>query len=83
MDLITLIPSTLAILIAALYVLGTGLKKTEMVPDKYIPAFLLVFAIVFSILLVGISATSILQGILCWGVSIGINQTVKQLNKEY
>lgn len=82
MDLITLIPSTLAILIAALYVLGTGLKKTGMVPDKYIPAFLLVFAIVFSILLVGISAASILQGILCWGVSIGINQTVKQLNKK-
>ena len=41
MDLITLIPSTLAILVAALYVLGTGFKKTEMVPDKYIPVFLL------------------------------------------
>ncbi len=42
MELITLIPSTLAILVAALYVLGAGFKKTEMIPDKYIPAFLLV-----------------------------------------
>lgn len=81
MELITLIPSTLAILVAALYVLGTGFKKTKMIPDKYIPAFLLVFAIIFSILLIGISATSVLQGILCWGVSIGINQTFKQLHK--
>ncbi len=82
MDLLTFIPSELAILVATLYVLGLGFKKNNMIPDTHIPSFLLVFAVGFSILLAGVTATSILQGILCWGVSIGINQTVKQLNKK-
>ena len=25
---------------------------------------------------------AILQGVLCWGVAVGINQTTKQLSKE-
>jgi hypothetical protein len=26
--------------------------------------------------------TAVLQGILCWGVSVGINKTTKQLTKQ-
>ncbi|CAI3230264.1 MAG: phage holin family protein [Clostridium neonatale] len=51
---------------------------------------LMVFCIVFSILLNSINsglnvnnlANAILQGILCWGVAVGVNQTAKQLVKD-
>jgi hypothetical protein len=78
----TFIPENLIILIVATYVLGVFLKKMESVKDKYITIILMIFCIVFSLILGGISANSVLQGILCWGVSIGINQTYKQISKE-
>ena len=90
-NLLTFIPENMIILICALYVLGMWLKKLESVKDNYITLFLMAFAIIFAILLNLISGSyassaesivnAILQGILCWGVSIGINQTYKQLNK--
>lgn len=83
MELITFIPEQLFILIAAIYVLGIFLKKIDKVKDNLIPIILIVFSIMFAIALVGFSATSILQGILCWGVAIGINQTGKQIKKGY
>ena len=81
MELMSFIPSQLGILIAVLYVLGYAMKNVSIIKDEYIPVILIVFSIVFSILLVGLSATAFLQGILCWGVSVGINQTYKQINK--
>ena len=86
------VPSNLAILIAGIYVLGTFLKKMEMVKDNYITVILMIFSITFAVLLVMINAqyktsfesvvNGILQGVLCWGVAIGINQTAKQINKD-
>ncbi|CCL33685.1 Phage holin (fragment) [Clostridioides difficile T23] len=37
-----------------------------------------VLGVVFSVWMLGFNPTSILQGILCWGVSIGLNQVCKQ-----
>lgn len=79
MDLMQFIPEQLFILIAAIYVLGICLKKIKKIKDNFIPVILILFAIAFSIVLQGLSGESILQGIICWGVSIGINQTGKQL----
>ena len=86
------VPTNLAILIAGIYVMGMFLKKTERVNDNYITIILMLFSITFAILLTLINAqyktmfesivNGILQGILCWGVAIGINQTAKQLNKD-
>lgn len=80
-DLIKFVPEQLFILIAACYVLGVFLKKIESVKDNYITIILMVFSIIFSMVLAGFSATAFLQGILCWGASVGINQTYKQLNR--
>ena len=92
LNLVELIPSNLVILIAALYVLGVGLKKSVSVRDKYITLILLFLGITLAALLNIINAqykvtldaivNGLLQGILCWGVSIGINQTGKQLMKD-
>lgn len=92
LNLVQFIPSNLILLVAALYVLGIGLKKANTIPDKYITVILLILGITFAILLSIINAqyktlleaitNGILQGIICWGVAIGVNQTAKQLTKE-
>ncbi|MBU3208503.1 phage holin family protein [Clostridium algidicarnis] len=81
MDLIKFIPEQLLIVVAATYVVGIFLKQIQVIKDNLIPVILLTFAIVFSLLVAGLSANSALLGILCWGVSVGINQTNKQLGK--
>lgn len=91
-NLLKFIPENLLILITAAYVLGMFLKKLESIKDKYITSILMLFCITFAVLLNIINSeykvlyeaviNAVLQGILCWGVSVGINQTAKQLNKE-
>ena len=78
-NLISFIPEQLLILVAALSIIGKGCKKYKQLDNKYIPIILLVLGIGFSIWMLGFNPSSILQGILCWGVAIGINQTYKQL----
>lgn len=92
MDIMSFIPSNLLIVIVAIYVVGVFLKKIEMIKDKYITILLMLFGITFAVLLSIINAkykvslevivNGLLQGILCWGVSVGVNQTVKQLGKQ-
>ena len=92
MEIMTFIPEHLLILIAATYVLGVFLKKIEGFKDKYITIALMLFCITLAFLLNLINAqyktmldavvNAILQGILCWGVSVGINQTFKQIGKQ-
>jgi uncharacterized membrane protein YagU involved in acid resistance len=72
--------------------MGIFLKKTEAIKDNYITVILMIFSITFAIMLVLINAqyktifgavvNGALQGVLCWGVAIGVNQTTKQLTKE-
>lgn len=91
LNLMEFIPSNLVILVAVLYVLGVGLKKSS-IPDKYITVVLLILGITLAVLLAIIQEQyktileaiiyGAMQGVLCWGVAIGINQTAKQLNKE-
>lgn len=91
-NLLTFIPEFLLIVIVATYVVGVFLKKLESFKDKYITLALMVFCITFAVLLNIINAeykvlfdaivNAVLQGILCWGVAVGINQTSKQLKKS-
>lgn len=78
-NLISFIPEQLLLLVVALNVLGFGFKKYKQLDNKYIPVILLVLGVTFSIWMLGFKPTSILQGILCWGVAIGANQVYKQL----
>lgn len=80
MDMLSFVPEQLFILIISLNVLGKYLKDSK-VSDNLIPTILLGVSVVSSSLLLKFNITSILQGIICWGVSIGIHQTVKQANK--
>ncbi|MDN4763624.1 phage holin family protein [Clostridioides difficile] len=81
-NLISFIPEQLLILVAALSIVGKGCKKYKQLDNKYIPIILLVLGIGFSIWMLGFSPNAVLQGVICWGISIGINQTYKQLKEE-
>ncbi|MDL5085358.1 phage holin family protein [Clostridioides difficile] len=81
-NLISFIPEQLLILVAALSIIGKGCKKYKQLDNKYIPIILLVLGIGFSIWMLGFSPNAVLQGVICWGISIGINQTYKQLREE-
>lgn len=72
------VPAELFILIVALLILGTFLKGNNKFLDEYIPYALLIFSCIASVCLVGINMTAFLQGIICWGVSIALHQTLKQ-----
>lgn len=80
MNIIELIPQSLILLIAANYSLGILLKQIKF-NARFLPLAILTFSIIFSCLLIGMTAESIIQGILCWGVSAGIYDIGKQLNK--
>lgn len=92
MDIMSFISSNLLIVIVAAYVLGVFLKKLDSIKDKYITSLLMLFSITIAVLLSITNAeyktlfdaiiNGLLQGILCWGVSVGVNQTIKQLGKE-
>ena len=85
----------LLILIAVLYFIGVGLKKSTTVKDSQIPLALGVCGIILAVLWVlgtsqvqtcqeGMIAafTAITQGILCAGCSVYANQLVKQAIKD-
>ena len=81
MELLTFVPEQLLVLVVATYVLGLFLKRLEAVKDKYIVLILMAFSIAFSLIMQGLGAVAILQGIICWGVSVGIKQIEVQLKK--
>ncbi|MCC0650742.1 phage holin family protein [Clostridioides sp. ZZV15-6598] len=78
-NLISFIPEQLLILVAALSIIGKGCKKYKQLDNKYIPVVLLILGIGFSIWMLGLNPVAALQCVICWGISIGINQTYKQL----
>lgn len=77
-NIIKFVPEQLLILVAALYVIGMFLKKTPKIVDWSIPWILIILGIGFSISILGVNPTSILQGVICAFCSVGANQLVKQ-----
>ncbi|BBH19874.1 hypothetical protein Back11_12190 [Paenibacillus baekrokdamisoli] len=73
-----LLDPKLAIVLAVCWVLGFILKQTPKVPNWSIVYIVTVFAIVFAVWIMGISALSFLQGFLCGAVSVYGYQMVKQ-----
>nr|DAM59079.1 MAG TPA: holin [Caudoviricetes sp.] len=85
----------LLIVAVVLYFIGMGIKKSETISDKYIPAILGVLGVVicgiYVIATCSISSgqeiamaifTAITQGILVAGLSNYVNQIIKQASKE-
>lgn len=76
-----LIDGRLLIVLAACWVIGYILKQTPKVPDWTIIFIVTAVAIVFVVLMLGISVESFVQGILVGAVAVYGNQLVKQAKK--
>lgn len=94
MDFQQFIKPELLILIPVLYLIGVGIKKSN-VPNKRIPLLLGVLGVLFAGLYIGATVeingvqgfltalfTALTQGVLCAGASVYANQLVKQAKKE-
>lgn len=79
----------LLILVPVLYIIGTAIKKTKLINDKYIPLILgaigIIMACLYVIPMCGFSAmcifTSITQGVLVAGGSVYVNEVITQTKK--
>ena len=80
--IVNLIDPALIIVVAVCWVLGYILKQTPRVPDWCIVYIVTAIAIVVTLLLQGLTVTSVLQGILCGAVSVYGHQLVKQAKKS-
>lgn len=85
----------LLVLIPVLYFIGVGCKNMSIPKDKYIPAVLAAVGVVLAAVWVlatsdiagvkdGAMAlfTAIVQGVLCAGTSVYVNQVIKQAGKD-
>ena len=70
------------VLVPVIYVIGTILKGTEVVKDKYIPVILLPIGVLLSMFLLGFNVQAFIQGVLVVGASVYGNQLVKQALKN-
>ncbi|MGN0571797.1 MAG: phage holin family protein [Candidatus Fimenecus sp.] len=82
MDFLNYITQNALILIPVLNILGMILKGLEKIPDKFIPLILLVFGVAGTLALAGLSADSVIQGVLVTGAAVYGNQLVKQMKKD-
>lgn len=80
--LFDLIDPTLIVVVAACWVLGIVLKQTPRVPDWTIVYIVTLFAILLAIGLVGLSAETVIQGILCGAFAVYGHQVVKQTRER-
>lgn len=83
MNFLSYITENALILIPVIYIIGTMLKQTTIVKDKYIPLILLPIGVGLSMGVMGrISADAIIQGILVVGTTVYTNQLVVQSKKS-
>ena len=81
MDIMSYVIEKCLVLVPALLVLGSILKGTEKVKDKYIPVILLPLGIAGAIALGGFTVDSVIQGILVTGAAVYCNQLFVQGKK--
>ncbi len=93
-QIINYVKPELVVVAIVLYFLGTAIKKSESIKDKYIPLLLGVAGIlicgIYVVATCSLSGTqdiamalftAIVQGILVAGLSTYVNEIIKQLNK--
>lgn len=82
MDFMNYISDNALVLIPCIYIIGLVLKQSLTISDKYIPLILLVFGEIGALMLMGVNANAVIQGILITGATVYANQVVKQVGKS-
>lgn len=79
MDFLSYIVEEGLVMIPVLFIIGEIIKGTEVIENKWIPLFLMVFSIAFTPLLVGsYTPENIVQAILVAGATVFGNELIKQ-----
>lgn len=82
MDILEYIIEQAIVLVPALWIIGTFLKKTPNVPDWVIPWVILICGIGGAVALLGMTADSVIQGVLVAGVAVLGHQILKQTTEK-
>lgn len=83
MEILDFILEERLILIPCLYIIGSVIKNTQSIKNKYIPIILVIIGIILSIFMGGNTIiNNLIQGILVAGATVLTNQLVVQKNKE-
>lgn len=95
MDITSYIETELYIIVPVLYAVGMIFKKSDVVPDKFIPIILGLLGIVLASIyklayykpqdisqILAILYAGVTQGILCASASVYANNIIKQLKKD-
>lgn len=80
--LYSLIKEEAIIVVPFLWVIGTFLKNTLFIKDKYIPLILLCIGISTSVVILGFNIQAIIQGVFVSGTAVFGHQLLKQRKKE-
>ena len=80
-EILEYITENALILIPVLLIIGSIIKRTEKINDKWIPLILLPIGIAGALALGGPSVDSAVQGVLVTGAAVYGNQIVKQMSK--
>lgn len=70
------------ILIPAVYIVGMIIRKTDKIPNKYIPVILLPIGILGAMGIMGFTVRAAIQGILITGAAVYGDQIYKQMTKK-
>ena len=81
MEILSYIIDNALVLIPVLVIIGQIIKNIEKIPDKWIPLILLPLGIAGALALGGLSADSVIQGVLVTGAAVYGNQLCKQITK--
>ncbi len=82
MDILSYIMDNKLILIPVLYIINYIIKKTMVIPDKFLPLLLLAIGIILSVLMGGDIVNNIVQGILVTGATVLTDQIVTTKKTE-
>lgn len=83
MEFLTLLVEKAIVIVPALYIIGEIIRKVEVIPNKYIPAILLVPGIIGTMAIIGWDVPGAIQGILATGGAVFSDQVAKQyFNKD-
>lgn len=81
-DILNYIVGEGLILIPAIYIIGMIIRKTDKIPNKYIPVILLPLGILGAMGIMGFTVKAAIQGILITGAAVYGDQVYKQMTKK-
>ncbi len=81
-DILNYIVGEGLILIPAIYIIGVIIRKTDKIPNKYIPIILLPLGILGAMGIMGFTVKAAIQGILITGAAVYGDQVYKQMTKK-